>query len=141
MTKEEKKEYKRKYYQEHKEEMKEYNKKYYQNHKEKYSKTREKQSEYCKKIYKIDRTAIHIPQKYRQLFDEFVDIVILKNGVYIYKHNGKNKGNNIIVRNITNNHNGVLFGEKEMYKRYGYVPSKITYKQYKNGLLGMFVND
>lgn len=146
MTKEEIKEYKKKYYQNNREKSKESSKKYYQENKERINsakrKKRKEQNEKKNKIYKLYNTKIHIPSKYRHLYDECVDIVFLKNGVYIYKHNGKNEGNNIVVRNISNAPNCyITFYEKEMYKIYGYVPSKITYKPYKNGLLGIFVED
>lgn len=148
MTKEERKEYLKKYYQEHKEELKqyrkEYNKKYRETHKEKIKERNKKYYQKNKKrsetYYKIHRGQIQIPEKYRNKFDDLFDIVFLKSGILIYPHNDLNNNKeNIIIKKI-NKCGRISIGIKN-FNQYKYVPEKVKYVEYKKGLLAIPVAD
>lgn len=144
MTKEERKEYNRKYREEHKEELnkkrKEHNKKYREvcretiRERNKKYYQRKKAEKGIETYYKIHSGQVRIPEKYRNKFDDLADIVFLKSGILLYPHNDLNNKDNIIIRKIYSD-NRLMLGKRNLYKHYNYIYEKVKIVEYKKGLL------
>lgn len=126
MTKEERKEYSQKYYQKNKDAIKQYNKEYYENHKE----IKKKQE-----FFSTSHGKITVPYRYRNKFNNEVDIVFLSSSILVYPHNDLNNDKDNILHLTLTSKGQLKIGRRLFYKYWDYIPEKVRYIEYKKGLL------